>query len=240
MTTTRPPEPPPTRTPRQRPPGRLSRGAWIAIVIGAVVVVTGGVTAGAIAVGVSTARSLTSDATTRTFADVREIVVDADEGPVTLRPSEGRDVVATAVRHFAPGDEPAVAGTVVDGVLTLRSHCPNFTIGCEVEHTVTVPAGTPVSVRTVDGAVDAAGLDAPRFSATTVNGSVHAAFAAPPTDVRAETVSGAVRIVVPAGAYRVSGDSVTGAVGVGVVNDPAATRMISVDTVTGAVAVDAS
>lgn len=240
MTTTRPPESQPTPAPTPRPPRRLSRGAWIAIVLGAVVVVVGGVTAGAIAVGVSTARSLTSDTTTRTFADVREIVVDADEGTVTLRPAADREVVATAERHFSPGDEPAVTGAVVDGVLTLRSDCPNVNIGCEVEHTVTVPAGTAVSVRTVDGSVEAAGLDTPRLSATTVSGSVHAAFVAPPTDVRAETVAGAVRIVVPAGAYRVSGDSVTGAVGVGVVDDPASPRTISVDTVTGAVAVDAS
>jgi hypothetical protein len=238
MTTMRPPEPQPAPAPR--PPRRLSRGAWIAIVLGAVVVVVGGVTAGAIAVGVSTARSLTSDTTTRTFPGVREIVVDADEGPVTLRPADGRDVVATAVRHFAPGDEPVVTGAVVNGVLTLRSDCPDFNIGCEVEHSVTVPAGTVVNVRTVDGAVDAAGLDTPHFSATTVAGSVHAAFVTPPGEVRAETVAGAVRIVVPPGAYRVSGDSATGAVGVGVVDDPAATRTVSVDTVTGAVAVDAA
>ncbi|MFC7656984.1 hypothetical protein ACFQV8_11745 [Pseudonocardia benzenivorans] len=95
---------PPTRTPvpAAPPPRSGRRGARLALVIGAVVVLVVGVTVAAVALGVSTARSLQQDTVSRTFAGVREIVVEVDSGTVGLRPAEGPDVVATTVRHFSP------------------------------------------------------------------------------------------------------------------------------------------
>lgn len=228
---------PPTRTPvpTAPPPRSGRRGARLALVIGAVVVLVVGVTVAAVALGVSTARSLQQDTVSRTFAGVREIVVEVDSGTVGLRPAEGPDVVAATVRHFSPGDEPVLTTAVADGVLTLRSDCPSFHLGCETEQQVAVPAGTAVSVRTVDGAIDATGLRTPRFAATTVDGPIRAGFAVVPDDVQARTVSGDVHLAVPPAGYRVSTRSVSGDVGVRVVDDPAAPRTLTATTVSGAI-----
>lgn len=101
-----------------------------------------------------------------------------------------------------------------------------------------MPAGTAVSVRTVAGGIDAAGLDVPAFDAGTVEGAVTAGFASPPDLVRVRTVAGGVRVEVPDGAYRVSARTTTGPVDVALPSDPGADREIDVRTVAGPVDVD--
>jgi hypothetical protein len=197
------------------------------------VLLVGAAGVGAVALGVGVAGSLQQDTVSRSFTGVREIVIEVDEGTVGLRRSADGDVRTTATRHWAPGYEPVLTGAVVNGVLTLGSDCPNFNIGCETDQQITVPAGTPVRVRTVDGVIDAAGLDTPRFDAATVAGPVRASFVSAPEDIRVETVAGPVEINVPQGSYDVTGDAVVGPVRVGVVDDPTATRTIHAETTTG-------
>ncbi len=189
--------------------------------------------AGTVAFGVTTAASLRQDASVDTVPGVRELVVAVDEGRIALRAAVGPDVEVRTTRNFAPGYEPVVERKLVDGVLTLTSGCPSFNLGCEVEQEIAVPAGTVVSVRTVAGAIDATGLDVPRFAASTVAGAVTTAFVRPPDDVRVQTVAGAVRVGVPHGAYRVSATTATGPVGVDLATDAAADRAITVQTVVG-------
>ncbi|MCW0213890.1 MAG: hypothetical protein OJJ54_11055 [Pseudonocardia sp.] len=190
----------PTRTVRltpSRPPRRGRRTAWI--VGGAVVALSAG-TLAAVASGVSTANGLRHETTTRSFAAVREIVVDLDEGRIGLRSAPGPGVVVRTTETWGDGDRPVVAATVTDGgVLTVTADCPEFDLGCETAQDIEVLAGTPVRARAVDGAIDAGGLDVPRFAATTVGGSVTAGFVRAPDDVAVDTVAGAVRVIVPAG-----------------------------------------
>jgi hypothetical protein len=191
--------------------------------------------AGAVAFGVHVAGSLERDSVSRSFAGVREVVIEVDEGAVSLRTTAGPEVTVDAVRHWTPGYEPALGGAVVDGVLRLTSDCEDFNLGCETEQDIAVPAGVAISVHTVGGPIEAVDLDTPRFSGSTVGGPVTASFVRPPDDVRVETVAGPVRVTVPAGSYRVSADTTVGPVTIGVDHDPAAPRRISASTVTGPV-----
>ncbi|MFC4948162.1 hypothetical protein [Pseudonocardia sp. GCM10023141] len=164
---------------------------------------------------------------------MREIVVEVDECTVGLHRSSGGDVVDTATRRWAAGYEPVLTGTVVNGVLTLGSDCAGFNIGCETEQSITVPSGVPVTVRTVEGGIEAVGLDTPRFNASTVGGPVRASFVSAPESVTVGTVAGPVRVTVPGGSYRVDAATAIGPVHVGVVNDPAAPRTIHARTGSG-------
>jgi hypothetical protein len=227
MTSTLPPDPIPVSAPRRH------RGRRIALAAGAGLLLVGAAGVGAVALGTGVAGSLQQDTVSRSFSGVREIVVEVDEGTVELRRSADGDVRTSATRHWAPGYEPVLTGAVVNGVLTLGSDCPNFNLGCGTEQQITVPAGTAVRVRTVDGGIDAADLDTPRFDAATVSGPVRASFVSAPEDARVQTVAGPVRVTVPQGSYDVTGETVVGPVHVGVVGDPAATRTIFAKTVSG-------
>lgn len=239
MTTTRAPQPVriPSTTPAPRRRGRrialvAGAGVGLAVAVGAVAVTTG-----AIALGVGVAGSLQTETASRTVPGVREIVVDSDEGRVALRAATGPDVEVRTTRTWTPGSEPVLGGGLVDGVLTLTADCPQIGLGCETDRDIAVPAGTAVRVRTVEGGIDAVGLDTPRFSAATTAGPVTVGFAAPPEQVDVETVAGPVRVTVPQGGYRVEADTVIGSVRVDGVQDPAAARRITVRTVTGPVEV---
>jgi hypothetical protein len=220
-----PPTPPPRR--------RGIRVALIAVITGACLAVL--LAVGAIALGVSVGKAGTQDTVSRSFPGVREIVVEADGGSVTLRAATGPDARVDTTRFWTPGYEPVVTSGVSGGVLTLTSDCPDFNIGCETTHAITVPAGTDVRVHTIGGAIEAVGLDSPRFSADAVGGPVTASFTAPPEDVRVQTVAGPVRVTVPQAGYRVTAETVVGAVHIGVAQDPASARTISAHTVTGPV-----
>lgn len=207
------------------------------VVVGGLVLLA--LVVGAAAFGVNTATGLRTATSAETVPGVRELVVDVDEGRVALTAAPGPDVGISTTRTWGPGYEPTVERTLVGGVLTLASDCAPFNLGCEVEQEISVPAGTVVSVRTVDGSIDAAGLDVPRLHASGVDGPITAGFVRPPDDVRVETVAGPVRVVVPPAAYRVSANAVIGPVAVGLPDDPTADRTIVAQTVTGPVDVSA-
>ena len=217
---------PPTPSPRRRRTGP-------ALLVGAGVLLLAAGAIGAVALGVNTATSLQEDTVSRSVPGVRELVIDVDEGRIVLRAAAGPDVEVRTTRTWGPGYEPAVGQELVNGVLTLTSDCPSFNLGCEVEQEIAVPAGTAVRARTVAGAVDAVGLDAPRFAAATVDGAVSASFARPPDEVTVQTVAGGVRVTVPQDAYRVSATTVSGSVRVALPSDLAADRSIVVRTVAG-------
>jgi hypothetical protein len=226
----------PGRPPHLAPaPPRRRRTALIA---GTGVLLVGGVTAGAIALGVTASTSLNQEVTAQSVAGVREIVVDLDEGWVRLGAGAGPTVEVRTTRAWTPGYEPVLDQRVVDGVLTLSSDCADFTVGCEVTREIAVPAGTAVRIRSGAGGVDAVDLDTPRFGVETADGPVTASFATAPESVRVSTVAGPVSLHVPQGAYRVDAAAVVGSVRVDVVDDPGAARSIDAHTVTGPVTVE--
>lgn len=214
---------PPTSPPRRR------RTGIIVLIVGAVLVLAVG---GAIAFGLHTAGSLRHDTSTESVAGVHDLVVTVDEGFVSLRTGTGTDVEVRTTRSWT-NDEPVLERQLSDGVLTLGSDCPAFNVGCEVEREIVVPAGTTVTAKSVDGAIKAVDLDTPRFTATTVDGSVTASFAKAPQQLQVQAVDGDVRVTVPPGAYHVTTKSVSGGERVDVTQDPAAPREISVRTVSG-------
>ncbi|WP_214404905.1 hypothetical protein [Pseudonocardia lacus] len=214
------------------PPRRRRRTA---LVVGTGAVLVGGITAGAIALGVTVSTSLQRETTAQSVAGVREVVVEFDEGSVRLTAATGPDVDVRTTRAWTPGYQPVLGQRLVDGVLTLTSDCADFNIGCEVGREIAVPAGTEVRVRGAAGPVEAVDLDVPRFSVDSAAGPVSVDFATAPEAVRVATVAGPVTVRVPRGAYRVSADVLIGQVDVGVDNDPGADRSIEVSTVTGSI-----
>jgi hypothetical protein len=188
----------------------------------------------AVAVGVSTAGDLRSESVTETFGGVRELVVDLDQGSVRLTPGPALEV--RTIRAWRPDHEPVATRTQQGDVLRVTGDCADVDLGCEVDEEITVPAGTTVTVRTVDGAIDATDLDVARLAATTVNGAVRAELVGAPGAVDVETVNGAVDVVLPAGAYRVAASAVVGAVEVSVPQDPAGPP-VDAQAVAGAVRV---
>lgn len=226
-----------TTTPQQPDPRRRRRRA--ALIAGTGVLLVGGATAGAIALGTGVAGALRSETTAQSLPGVHEIVVDLDEGSVRLTAAPGAAVDVRTTRAWTPGYEPVLDQGVIDGVLTLRSDCPEFNVGCEVTREIGVPAGTAVRVRSTAGPVEAFDLDVPRFAAETVAGPVTASFVSAPEAVRAQTVTGPVDLRVPQGSYRVDAGTTVGQVRVGVIDDPRAPRSIEAHTVTGPVTVAA-
>ena len=233
MTTSTTPQPQPqTRTvqlpssqPRRRRTGRvLLIGAAGLVVLGA------GYTAlGQLGQSVET--------TTASVAGVREIVVDADSGPIDLRGGTGPDVDIRTTAHRSLTGAAAAGHRLDGGVLTITAECPQFGMNCYVEEQITVPAGTPVRVRTSAGGVEAAELDVPSLAVDTSAGSVNASFVRPPQDVRITTSAGSVELRVPDAGYRVDGDTSAGTVRIGVIQDPSAPRSLYAESAAGNVTV---
>lgn len=226
------------RTVRIRPDDRPRRrgGPALALALGATAIVLA-VGGGAVAIGVSVAGSLRDETSTDVVPGVREVVVDVDEGSVALRAGTSPDLVLRTTRIWADGYEPVVERVLVDGVLTLTSDCPALNFGCEVGQSLVVPPGTAVTVRTVEGGIEAVDLDTDRFSATSVAGAVTASFSRPPGQVRAESVGGAVHLTLPHAEYRVESTSVTGEQRIGVAHVPAAASEVRARTVSGPIAI---
>lgn len=197
------------------PPARRRRTTrWVVVAIVAVVAAVAAVVA-AVSFGVWSALSLRQETTTETVPGVRELVVETDEGSVSLRRGAGTEVEVRTTEVWSQDTDsrPTLERHLDSGVLTLSADCPWVNVGCEVNREIVVPDGTAVRVRTVDGAVDATGVVTPNLDVSTVDGSVH--------------------VTVPAGSYHVETSAVDGRVRVDVPDDPAATSRISVHTVDG-------
>jgi hypothetical protein len=92
---------------------------------------------------------------------VSEVQIDGSSGDVTLVPTGGKDVI---VDSHAEGTLwlPEMETRIDGGHVTVRGHCRLFAVGrCEATFVVRVPKGTPVTVRTASGDVQASGLDGP-------------------------------------------------------------------------------
>jgi hypothetical protein len=221
---------PPIAAPPPSPPRRRSR--WlVAMVVLAVLAAVG--IAVTVTFAVRIAESLSQETTTETVPGVHELVIESDEGRVSLRHGDGTDIEVRTTRVWSSDSHPTLDRRLDAGVLTLSSSCPWINLGCEVNREIVVPAGTAVRVRTVDGPVEADRLVTPKFDASTVDGRVTASFGQPPEHVSIRSVDGSVSLTLPAASYRVEATTVDGRARVDVPDDPSATREISVSTVDG-------
>ncbi len=92
---------------------------------------------------------------------VREVRVDGSAGDVTLLPTSGREVVVDS-RAKATLWMPDMETKIDGGHVTVRGDCRVVVFGtCSVSFIVRIPEGTPVSVQTSSGDINASGLSGP-------------------------------------------------------------------------------
>jgi hypothetical protein len=89
-------------------------------------------------------------------APVHEVVIDAEDGEVTLVRSA--DDVHVRVRRSHLINTPSTSYDVAGGVLTLKTRCPIGFVTCRSDYRVGVPAGVAVRVDKPSGRVDATGV----------------------------------------------------------------------------------
>lgn len=156
---------------------------------------------------------------TRTFADVREIVLDNVSGTVEVTGYDGRDAVVRIEKRIrAESDERLEAArrevkldmTQAGGTLKLlvdgpfRCNCSGWgrrRDGYDVTYDfrLRIPMNAGFDVRTVNGAVTMDGLAGPG-KATTVNGGVRVVYAKnPPGALSLETINGDVDVTLRPG-----------------------------------------
>lgn len=100
--------------------------------------------------GTTWAQTLNSETTTtHVRGAIRMVVVDNENGDVTLRPSAESSVTRTEPWDFV---RPTYEQSVSDGVLTVRASCPPLPVnGCSVDLLVLVPRTAVVQAETVNG-----------------------------------------------------------------------------------------
>jgi Putative adhesin len=123
---------------------------------------------------------------------VRRLTVEADRGEVDTVGSDRRDLLALWQKRYSL-IKPRVDGTVQDGTLGLRSHCPVLSLRCYVVLGSQVPAATAVSVQTRSASVSMQDLRAP-VDVTTGSGAVSL-----------EGIAAAVRVATDSGAVSLGG-----------------------------------
>jgi hypothetical protein len=84
---------------------------------------------------------------------VRKVVIDAEDGDVTLVRATDRVRVRVKRSHLI--NTPSTTERVAGGVLTLRTTCPIGFVACRSDYRVGVPAGVAVTVDKPSGKVDA-------------------------------------------------------------------------------------
>lgn len=84
---------------------------------------------------------------------VREVLIDAEAGDVTLVPASADVRLRVRRKHLI--NTPATTQRVAGGVLTLRTSCAIDIVPCTSDYRVGVPAGVTVKVDKPSGTVDA-------------------------------------------------------------------------------------
>ncbi len=176
--------------------------------------------------------------------------VELDAGSVTVRSGGDTVQVGRTLRGTAGR---TITQHVVDGILRIEARCDSL-LPCGADIELTVPSGLPVDVRTGEGDVRVAGLDAD-LSIEVGDGNVRAdgllgatvrvqagwgdarlSFAAPPTEVSVGVGVGDVLLTVPDGGYDLDVASL-GERRIGVADDPAGPRL-HVRTASGSAVVE--
>ena len=150
--------------------------------------------------------------------------------------------------------EPKIDVRTVDGVLDVRTTCPDTS--CKVELTVEVPAAEVVQAKVEGASLNASGLAAkvqidasegsvtmnrmrsPEVSVDARRGSVSAQFDDPPEQVMATVSDGSLEIRVPGTTtYAIDAVAAQGSTEIGPNNDPAATHRLHLRTSYGSITV---
>ena len=86
-------------------------------------------------------------------APVHKVLVDAEDGDVTLVPATAGVHVRVKRSHLI--NTPDTTQHVADGVLTLKTRCPIGFVSCRSDYRLGVPAGVAVTIDKPSGRIDA-------------------------------------------------------------------------------------
>lgn len=151
--------------------------------------------------------------------------------------------------------QPKVDVRTVDGVLDVRTTCPDM--HCEVELTVEVPAAAAVQAKAEGASINLSGLEAkvqvdasqgtvsmnrmrsPQVSVDARRGSLTMQFDDPPEQVTATASDGSLEIRVPGTTtYSIDAVAAQGSVEIGLNNDPSAIHRLFLRTSYGSITVN--
>ncbi len=211
--------------------------------------------------GALTAVDLLAHERSHTHVEFTQTVttLDIDNGGGAIR-IEGTDGTAAVVdADVSEGLRSGDHSEQIQGDrLVVRATCPGFlSTWCGVDYTIRVPRHVAVVARSSDSSVNVTGIDgdlqlhssdgsvtASDVRSTTVDasssdGRVELALAAPPTQVHATSSDGSVTVIVPntPDAYRVDASSADGGTDIKVRFDPTSTRVIDAHSSDGRVTV---
>lgn len=164
-------------------------------------------------------------------AEVLGVEIEIGRGNVELVGGGLDEVSVRRTDHFAYDHSPEEARTLEDGVIHIRSTCPNLLIGsCFADYRVTVSDNVPVVVRaphgniqisnyrgsaqldTAEGSISVSSFCGFVLQATTKTGHIDVATGCSPDRVELRTDTGNVTVSVPEGRYRVDAATTNGSV----------------------------
>jgi Putative adhesin len=167
----------------------------------------------------------------RVIGTLSAIELDLDDAGVEIVGGESGPTRVTRTEEFAFGRPPRDSHVVREGVLRIRSTCPDTVVGtCRAAYRILVGHNVQVNVRSSTGRVRVSGLrgsarietgSAPivvdgfcgfQLTATSGAGDVRGAADCSPDRMELRSAGGDVQAIVPTGRYRVDANSDRGTV----------------------------
>jgi hypothetical protein len=162
----------------------------------------------------------------RVIGTLSAIELDLDTASVEIVGGEAGPIRVVRTEEFAFDRPPDDDHAVRDGVLRIRSRCPDTVIGtCTASYRIAVRDNVQVNVRSSSGLVRIAGLNGSarietgsgpisvdgfcgfQLTATSASGDVLGAADCSPDRMELRSASGDVHAIVPPGRYRVDANS---------------------------------
>lgn len=131
-------------------------------------------------------------------AGARQVSVTTSGGNVLLRRGSGARASLAGTGTYSLV-RPHITERLAAGKASIGYDCVVPEGPCELDATLTVPAGMAVSVSTGGGDVQATGVAATQVSADTGGGDIEIVFTQVPRNVQVSTGGGNITIVVPRG-----------------------------------------
>ncbi len=221
---------PARQQPRRSPlrlPGRARRASpWWWLVIGSTALLLGAVAVMGIWWAASSERR---EVSYRVIGTLSAIELDVGAADVEVVGGETGPIRVVRTESFAFDRPPGDSHTVQDGVLRIRSRCPDTIVGtCRASYRILVRDNVQLNVRTSSGQVLVSDLNGSarietgsgpiavdalcgfRLTATSGSGSVRGAAECSPDRMELRSANGDVHAIVPPGRYRVDASSDTG------------------------------
>jgi hypothetical protein len=213
--------------PRRSPvrlPGRARRASpWWWLVVASTAVLLGAIAVMGIWWAASSERR---EVSYRVIGPLSAIELDLDDADLEVVGGEAGPIQVARTEEFAFNRPPGDSHTVDNGVLRIRSRCPDTVVGsCSASYRIRVRDNVTLDIRTSSGLVRVAGLNGSarietgsgpiavdgfcgfRLTATSASGDVRGAADCSPDRMELRSASGDVHAIVPVARYRVDASS---------------------------------